>query len=280
MKGTTILPCPFCGGLAKCDRRIQNSDDYSVACASGEICGGAAFITEFGFRTREGAIAAWNTRSGRLSPAGDVVGALLMVQHKLLRDNPYAPVEHEIKPTWFDIQEAVNAALHGQGDGWLPIETADALPRDGSHFNLIDMLNGGRPSVAVYFDSDFMECENGTWIEIESYTHWARIPPLPTPSGQPNLEGPDYEDGPEFEGWAERAGIDVATCKHDFGVDSRGDIVRCQICGTPRALIEQPNSAEQAVDCDCYCDCASLTKEALTNPCSFCGKPQPNGEEG
>jgi hypothetical protein len=182
--------------------------------------------------------------SGRLSPAGDVVGALLMVQHKLLRDNPYAPVEHEIKPTWFDIQEAVNAALHGQGEGWMPIETADTLPMDGSHFNLIDMLNGGRPLVAVYFDTDFMECENGTWIEIESYTHFARIPPLPTPSGQPNLEGPDYEDGPEFEGWAERAGIDVATCKHDFGVDSRGDIVRCQICGTPRALIGQPNGEE------------------------------------
>jgi hypothetical protein len=100
---------------------------------------------------------------------------------------------------------------------WQPIETADTLPRDGSHFLLIDMLNKGIPFVAVYFDSDFMECNDGTWIEVESYTHWKRLaPPI-----QPQPEG--RED-----------------CNHDYGVDEAGDIVRCQICGIPRALIEHP----------------------------------------
>jgi hypothetical protein len=230
MQQETLKSCPFCGGKAKIreidhvfwDRCIECTVCY---CKTGEY-NNVDHTAQM--------IAAWNRRSGsgRLSPAGDVVGALRSIMD-------YPGIREYVGSILADRAEAALA-----NDGWLSIETADALPRDGSHFNLIDMLNGGRPFVAVYFDSDFMECENGTWIEIESYTHWARIPPLPTPSGQPNLEGPDYEDGPEFEGWAERAGIDVATCKHDFGVDSRGDIVRCQICGTPRALIGQPNGEE------------------------------------
>jgi hypothetical protein len=179
-----LLSCPFCGGKAKIreidrvfwDRCIECTVCY---CKTGEY-NNVDHTAQM--------IAAWNRRSGsgRLSPAGDVVGVLVDALEHCLREHGGYTIRGE---TERKAKAALaKAALHGQGDGWLPIETADALPRDGSHFNLIDMLNGGRPLVAVYFDSDFMECENGTWIEIESYTHWARIPPLPTPSGQPNGE--------------------------------------------------------------------------------------------
>lgn len=65
--------------------------------------------------------------------------------------------------------------------GWQSIETAETLPKDGNRFAVIDTLNNGLPFFVVWFDGDFIEVENGTWVEIEAYTHYLRVPPLPTP---------------------------------------------------------------------------------------------------
>lgn len=55
-----LLPCPFCGGEAAIYEEILGG--YIVQCH--ECCG------QIGIMTKERAIAAWNTRAGRICTCG------------------------------------------------------------------------------------------------------------------------------------------------------------------------------------------------------------------
>jgi hypothetical protein len=56
---------------------------------------------------------------------------------------------------------------------------------------------------------------------------------------------PSHEIDELAEFIANSLSVPQSPCAHDYGVDEVGDIVRCQTCGIPRALIEPPSPPVQ-----------------------------------
>ena len=69
----TLLPCPFCGGNARCVKtnayENEKQEEWMVrcndcSCAKGMACCGWIDMTEYGeYSTQEEAILAWNKRA-------------------------------------------------------------------------------------------------------------------------------------------------------------------------------------------------------------------------
>ena len=66
-----LLPCPFCGGEAAVDTRIEDQPDsgYAATCMADEPCAGSAYRTNWSWPTVVEAIAAWNRRAAQ--PVGE-----------------------------------------------------------------------------------------------------------------------------------------------------------------------------------------------------------------
>lgn len=75
-----LLPCPFCGGEAECDRTMERYEyctggpnsvhdyGYTVYCTQ---CGVETHVRDVPPNDRDEAIAAWNRRAGQASPLTD-----------------------------------------------------------------------------------------------------------------------------------------------------------------------------------------------------------------
>jgi hypothetical protein len=209
-----LLPCPLpsCGSDAEIGRAF--GDPYYVHSIECSECGVCLSVTSTSDSPPQSMFDLWNTRSGRLSPAGDVVGALrsLLAAIKIL-----LPVE-DTSSLEFGEREQIHkaieeseAALHGQGDGWIAVE--ERLPEIGERVWVSQLINRGMQSeYRRYFDAIRSDTDPSVppeelampwwWADFDDIseshagiTHWQPLPPAPTPSGQPNSAGGEDNRG-------------------------------------------------------------------------------------
>jgi len=62
-----LKPCPFCGGYVKLEqtleaKRAKSDEWWGVVCRNSKNIGGTCAIQQRASRTKEAAIARWNTR--------------------------------------------------------------------------------------------------------------------------------------------------------------------------------------------------------------------------